>query len=231
VEDRAWLLTHMAHLRMLEGKLELADGLAAEALKLFPGYHYAQFHLAKLRTMQGKHAEAADLLQERYRTAPHPENLFDLAVALDRVGRKTEAAKAFREFESAARAESENADNANRELIFYYTDHAKQPAAALAVAQREAKRRRDIHTLHAVAWALYCNGKDAEARREIEAALKVGVRDARIFFHAGLIAARQKDTAAAQRYFSASLAVNPRSEVAEEVNAAMAARTASRGSR
>ena len=222
VEDRAWVLTHLAHLQLLTGQLEAADRLLAEALRQFPDYHYAYFQLAKLRAMQGRHAEAADLLRRRYESAPHPENLFDLAVALERAGRRAEAAKAFHDFAAAARAESDRADNANRELIFYYTDYANQPKRALVVARRELARRRDVHTLDAAAWALHRNGKHAEARREIEAALKVGVRDPRIFYHAGMIAVSQKDKVTARRYFSDSLALNPYSEVASRATQALA---------
>jgi tetratricopeptide (TPR) repeat protein len=216
------VLTHLAHLRLLTGQLEAADRLLAEALRQFPDYHYAFFHLAKLRSMQGRHAEAADLLRRRYQSAPHPENLFDLAVALQHSGRRSEAAQAFRDFEAAAGAESESADNANRELIFYYTDYSGQPQRALAVAHRELARRRDVHTLDAAAWALHRNGRHADARREIEAALKVGVRDPRIFYHAGVIAASQKDNAAARRYLSDSVALNPHSDVARDARKALA---------
>jgi tetratricopeptide (TPR) repeat protein len=184
VEDRAWVLTHLGHLRALTGDLENADSLLNEALRLFPEYHYANFHLAKVRSMQSRYADAVDLLRRRYDAAPHPENLYDLAAATERAGRRPEAHKLFRDFEKAALAETHGADNANRELIFYYTDHANRPKRALEVAVRELARRRDVHTLDAVAWALHRNGKHADARREIEAALKVGIRDSRIFYHA-----------------------------------------------
>jgi tetratricopeptide (TPR) repeat protein len=221
-EDRAWMLTHLAHVRLLGGQLEAAEGPLAEALRQFPGYHYAQFQLARLRTMQGRHADAVELLRARYRSASHPENLFDLAVACRRAGRGPEARKAFREFEEAARRESESADNANRELILYLAEYAKRPQEAAAVARRERARRRDVHTLDAAAWAFYRAGDLEASRREIESALKPGIRDATIFYHAGAIAAAQRDYAAASRYLSDSLATNARSEVAAEVRSLLA---------
>jgi tetratricopeptide (TPR) repeat protein len=57
-----------------------------------------------------------------------------------------------------------------------------------------------VFTLDAYAWALYVNGRYQEARSEIETALKVGIRDARIFRHAGDIASKCGDQAAAQKY-------------------------------
>jgi len=215
VEDRAWLLTHLAHLRLSEGKVEEAERLLAQALALFPGYHYALANLAKVRLAQDRAPEAVELLEQRYRAAPHPENLYALAEALKKAGRREEATASFAEFEKKARAEMAGADNANRELIFYYTDHAARPAEALRVAQTEITRRRDVHTLDAYAWALSANGRHAEARREIEAALAVGVRDAAMVYHAGIIAAGLKDQSTAERYLRQSLELNPRSDVAK----------------
>ena len=186
-EERAWVLTHMAHLELVNGRYEQASKLAGEALQLFPDYHYALAQLAKVRASQGKFAEAAALLRKRYDAAPHPENLYELAAALKAAGRNKEARESFAEFEKAARAEMESWDNANRELIFYYTDHAGNPEEALRVARLEITRRRDVYTLDAYAWALYKNRKTAEARQQMETALAVGVRDPNILKHARVI--------------------------------------------
>ena len=56
-----------------------ADRILQEALKLFPDYHYALATLARVRSAQKKHGEAAALLKRRYAAAPHPENLYALA--------------------------------------------------------------------------------------------------------------------------------------------------------
>jgi len=142
-------------------------------------------------------------------------------VALHRAGHKKESAAAFVEFERLARAEIEKVDNANRELIVFYTDHAMKPAEALRIARIEAGRRRDVYTLDAYAWALHANGRNEEAQKQISAALGVGVRDARLFYHAGVIAAARGDDSAAARYFQQSLATNGQSPVAPKARAAL----------
>jgi tetratricopeptide (TPR) repeat protein len=193
VEDRAWILTQMGHLLILDGKLEVADKVLARALEMFPDYHYALANLAKVRQEQNKHAEAAELLRKRHELAPHPENLFDLAVALERAGKNEEAQASFAEFEKSARKEMNGWDNANRELIAYYADHAGKPEEALRIARREVERRRDVHTLDAYAWALHKSGDHAEARKQIGIALAVGVKDPKIVGHAEEI--RRSETA------------------------------------
>ncbi len=136
-EDRAWILSQMGHLRFIAGKTGDAENILKQALVLFPGYHYALGNLAKVRIAQKRYDEAVSLLQQRYQAAPHAENLYDLAEALELAGRKDDAKKAFAEFETKSLAESSRKDNSSRELVFYYADHAHQPAKALEVAQQE----------------------------------------------------------------------------------------------
>src|SRR5664279_1347251 len=147
VEDRAWITTQMAHLKLTEGKTAQAEDLLQQALAMFPGYHYALGNLAKVRMQQKRYGDAVTLLQQRYQAGPHAENLFDLAVALEKAGRTTEAKQAFAEFERKSLAETYKADNSNHELILYYADYAKDPAKSLEVAQREYERRHDVFTL------------------------------------------------------------------------------------
>lgn len=186
-EDRAWILSQMGHLRFVAGKTDEADNILKQALTLFPGYHYALGNLAKVRITQKRYDDAVALLQQRYQAGPHAENLYDLAEALQLAGRETEAKKAFAEFETKSLAESVRKDNSSRELVFYYADHAQQPAKALEIAKQEFSWRHDIFTLDAYAWALHKSGDDTEARQKIEEALAVGTKDPKILSHAAEI--------------------------------------------
>ena len=206
-EDRAWILSQMGHLRFMAGRTDDAENIFKQALVLFPGYHYALGNLAKVRITQKRYDEAITLLQERYQAAPHAENVYDLAEALELAGRASDAKKAFAEFETKSLAESVRKDNSSRELVFYYADHAHQPARALEVAKQEYAWRHDVYTLDAYAWALHVNGQNAEARKQIEIALTVGIRDARIFDHAGEIALQLGDRGAAEHYLQESVSL------------------------
>lgn len=208
VEDAAWILTQMAHLQLSVGKVDDAEKNLQQALALFPGYHYALGNLAKVRISQKRNNEAVQCLQQRYQAAPHAENLFDLAEALQLAGRAQEAKDAFAEFERKSLLETNRADNSNRELIFYYTDYVHEPLKALEVAKREFAKRHDVYTLDAYAWALHVNGQDQEARKQIEKALAVGVRDAKLMRHAGEIAFAAGDPVAAKKYLQQAAEAN-----------------------
>jgi Flp pilus assembly protein TadD len=206
--ERASILTQMGHLRLASGNADLAEKIFQQALTVFPNYPSALGNLAQIRILQKRYAEAIALLQQRYQEVPQTENLYDLAEALQIAGRDPEAKKTFAEFETQAFLESSKMQNSNRELIFYYADHAHQPAQALKLAQQEHTWRRDVYTLDAYAWALHVNGQNADARKQIEAALAVGIRDSKIFTHAGEIALKLGDRTAAQNYLQEAVSLH-----------------------
>lgn len=208
VEDAAWTLSQMGHLEIAMGKPVEAEKYLQQALTLFPGYHYALGNLAKVRIQQKRYDEAIDLLKQRYQAAPHAENLYDLAEALQFAGRTDDAKKAFADFEQKSLLETNRADNSNRELIFYYADDAHEPFKALEVAKREFARRHDVYTLDSYAWALHVNGQDQEARKQIETALAVGIHDSRLIRHAGEIALAAGDADGAKRYLEQAVESN-----------------------
>ena len=164
VEDRAWILTQIAHLSLLTCRTEAAEKLLTDALTLFPNYHYALAQMAEVKVQQGKASEAVSFRERQYAAAPHPENQYELGVVLNRAGRSDEARAAWQQFETAARREMATWDNANIELIYYYADHANRPADALTLARSEAAKRSDVRTLEALAWALHKNGQSREGQ-------------------------------------------------------------------
>ncbi len=191
-ENRAWILTQMGHLALLQGRTEISEQFLTKALTLFPDYHYALAGMAKVRAAQARYPEAVELLQKRYAAASHAENLYDLAEMMDKAGQTKEAEALYREFEQKALKESPSWDNSNKELIFYYADKAAKPKEALKIAKLERSRRQDVYTRDAYAWALSANGQNRQALSEIRRALEVGVQDPSILHHAQVIAERLK---------------------------------------
>ncbi len=223
-DEHAWLLTQIARLELLSGNRKRTEELLAQALKLFPNSQLALATLAKLRAAEGKNADASAILEKRYRSVPSSQNLYDWAESLEKSGGNEAAATAFRDFEAKARTESSKSYNANRQLVFFYTDHKNDGAKALALATEEVKIRHDSATLDAYAWALYANGKYSEAKTQMDRALAVGVRDPVYYCHAVRIAAKANDTTSATRFENALAGFGPNacpaqrlSQVAQEI--------------
>ena len=84
---------------------------------------------------------------------------------------------------------------------------------ALDLARKELDVRRDIYTYDVLAWALYKNGKVGEALPAMTEALRLGTKDARLFFHAGMIHQAVGDAQKAREFLEKALATNPRFHV------------------
>lgn len=207
-EDRAWILTQIAHIHLISGDVKNAETYANGALGIFPGYHYALGTLGHVRMAQKRYDDAVELFRERYAKAPHAENLYSLAEVLEFAGRRDEARALYAEFELKALRESMLADNANHELIAYYVDHAGKPADALKLASSEIVRRHDVYTLDCYAWALAANGDYKTAHAQIQKALAVGVKDPKVVLHAESITQHLNGTTRAK--IDASEAAGPR---------------------
>jgi tetratricopeptide (TPR) repeat protein len=198
----------MGGLRFVSGNAGAAEKLLQQALTAFPNYPSALKRLAQIRITQKRYAEAITLLRQLCEESPGADGLYDLAEALQFAGRDTKSKKAFADFESKSLGESLRKNNSNRDLIFYYADYAHRPDKALDLAKKEYAWRHDVYTVDAYAWALHSNGEDAEARKQTESALAVGVRDATIFAHAGEIALQLVDRAAARSHLQEAVSLH-----------------------
>ncbi len=190
LDQRAWLLTQKARLILASGNAKGASEILAQALTLFPDSQLASLLMADVQTANGNYPQAAQLFEKCYRAVPSSANLYKWAVALDRAGQKDKAAEQFAAFEKKARVEISQPYNANLQLIAFYTERKSDPAEALRIATLESAKRQDCHTLAALAWAQYQDGKFADAKTSIDKALAVGIRDPGYLSHAALIAAK-----------------------------------------
>ena len=69
-----------------------------------------------------------------------------------------------------------------------------EPERALRLAENEVRVRKDVYGYDAIAWALLANDRPADADEAMSMALAVGTRDAntrdaKLLYHAGMIAA------------------------------------------
>lgn len=214
-EDRAWLLTQIGHLYLQRGNLTMARQVLEQALEAFPGYHYTLANLAKLAGMEGDWKQAVELYSQRYQAAPHPENLFDLADAQERAGNTRAAKENWQRFELEALAEAGSHDNANRELIAWYTRRAENYAAAWKLAQRELEHRQDVFTLARAAEAALVNDKASEAWNLLDRVLKTGYKDADLLYLAGRVLAAQGEQGRSREFFAEAASFNPKAPSAK----------------
>src|SRR5262249_25619868 len=105
--------------------------------------------------------------------------------------------------------EKDGRRNDPRTLSLFWSTKNKNVAEALTLAQEEKKKRGDIATDDALAWALYRNKKYAEAKAASDRALAHKTRDARLMYHAGAIRSALNDAGAERKLIEEALKQNP----------------------
>jgi tetratricopeptide (TPR) repeat protein len=208
-ENVAWTEFSLADLWFQVGQLDRAEAACRDALASYPGYHRALAGLARVQAARGRYPESAALYQRALGVIPLPEYAAALGDVLWKLGQRREAQKQYDLVEYIGRLNAVNRVVHNRELAMFLADHDLKPGQALELARRELEVRRDVYTHDVLAWALYRNGRLQEALAEMTEALRLGTRDARLFFHAGLIHHALGQAEPARRYLEQALATNP----------------------
>ncbi|MGQ0793524.1 MAG: tetratricopeptide repeat protein [Deltaproteobacteria bacterium] len=208
-EYRAWVEYALGELYFNSGRLKEAEERYKSSLAIQQRYHYALSGLAKVRATEGNYTEAIELYKEAIDVVPLPLFAASLGDVYKKSGNANEAQKQYDLVEYIGLLSKVNEVLYNRELALFYADHDIKLDEALSLAERELEARRDIYTYDTLAWVLYKNGKFKEALSHSNEALKLGTKDASLYFHAGMINLRLGNAAGAQELLKRALAINP----------------------
>ena len=200
-ESAAWAHARLALFKLQAGSSAKASSLVDGALVLRPDYAPALLVRGRILLAEGDHAEAVRSLREAARLNPLPEYQWVLLDALAAAGHREEAAVV------EARLMERGALDDPRTFALYLATTGKDAGRALALAEKELEVRADVFTLDALAWALHASGRQDEARKLSVRALSEGTEDARLFLHAGAIAAAAGDTEEAERFLGRAVAI------------------------
>jgi len=186
-EAAAWAHVRLALLLMQDDRLPAADAALDRGLALQPEYPPALHLKGRLRLSEGRLLDALPLLERAVQADPLPEFRWTLYEALRAAG--LDVAANNQKSELLRRGEIED----RRTFTLFLAMSGDEPETALRLALQELDLRKDVFTLDAVAWALSGAGKNEEALDYSRRALAEGTQDARLYLHAGVIAARADD--------------------------------------
>jgi tetratricopeptide (TPR) repeat protein len=212
-ESLAWMLWQLGAEHAALGRLDRADVAFTNALATYPGYHRALAGLAHVQAARSRFDEAVVLYLKALAVIPQPEYAAALGDVLVASGRPSEARKHYDLVEYIGRLDAVNQVLYNRELAYFYADHDVKLDTALELARRELTVRQDIYAYDLLAWTLTKNGRHAEAQAAMTSALRLGTRDARLHYHAGMIAHARGDVDQARTHLARALALNPQFHV------------------
>ncbi|HTE18584.1 MAG TPA: tetratricopeptide repeat protein [Armatimonadota bacterium] len=217
----AWYGVQLGDIAFNNGRIAEAARRYAAVPKGVDPYHDATFGLGRVRAAQGRYAEALSLYKKAVAIGADPHMLAALGDLYLKLGKAKLAEPLFRQLERETAGKAEYL----RERSLFLADHGRNLPEALKLAEQDLAQRKDVFGYDALAWALYKNGRAGEASKAMAEALKLGTRDARLFYHAGMIHGRLGDTEKARDYLGRALALNPHFSLtqAEEARKALAA--------
>ena len=102
-----------------------------------------------------------------------------------------------------------NGTRYNRQIALFYADHNRKPEEAFADASREYQDRRDIYGADTLAWTALKARNLAEAQKAMSETLRLSTRDAKLYYHAGMVAAACGNLKSSRTYLQRALALNP----------------------
>jgi tetratricopeptide (TPR) repeat protein len=208
-ESIAWAEWQLGSDHFTLGQLATAESFYRQSLETYPNYYRALAGLAQVRAAQKKYDEAIDLYRRAVAILPMPEYIAALGDVYRKIGKPDEARKQYELVEYIGKLSALNQALYNRELAYFYADHDIKLKEGLELARRELEYRRDIYAYDVLAWNLYKNGQFEKAADAIAEALKLNTKDAKLFYHAGMIYHRLGDKEKAREYLSRALKTNP----------------------
>jgi tetratricopeptide (TPR) repeat protein len=209
-EALAWVEWQLAQEHWGRGDLDAAERAYRASLITVPGYHRALAGLAQVLSARDRASEAMPLLEQAIAVIPQLDYVAALGDLHAALGRPDAAERQYALAEHIGRLSALNLVLYNRELAWFYADHDRRPDEALRLARLELETRRDVHAHDLLAWALYKTGQPEAARAAMTDALRLGTRDARLYYHAGMIERALGNAEAAAAYLRQALATNPR---------------------
>ena len=218
-ETIAWIRWQLGEADFSIGAYQTAEQRYRDALVTFPDYYRALASLGRVLAARGDVPGAIEQYERAISIIPDPSFVAALGDLYKISGREKEATAQYELVEHIARLGAINGVLYNRQLALFYADHEMKAEEAYASVTREYTVRRDIYGADAVAWTALKAGKLAEAQSAIKEALRLGTRDAKLFYHAGMISRATGDFASARDYLESVLKLSPQFDPMQALNA------------
>ena len=208
-EPTAWSLVELARLEFGLGRTEAAGRHARAALRVLPGYPTARAELARVEAARGRIERAIAEARRAADAVPTSQAVALLTDLLDRAGRHDEARRQRATVAVIDRLLQANGVQVDLESAVYRADHRIRPHETVELARRARAARPSIYGDDALAWALARSGRCLEALPLAERALRLGTKDALLYFHRGYSEGCAGDRAEMREWYRRALELSP----------------------
>jgi tetratricopeptide (TPR) repeat protein len=208
-EPAAWANVELAKLELRAGELRLAERRLRVSQALLPGYVYASEQLARVAAARGDLRGAIRHARAAADAVPLPQFVALLADLHERAGDRREARRHVATVRAIDRILASNGVRTDVESAVFEADHRIGVRTLVARARAARAARPSILGDDALAWALARTGRCDEARAWSERSLRLGTRDALLFFHRAEIERCAGNREAARSWARRALALDP----------------------
>ncbi len=206
---------NVSYVQALVGKLHFdsgdyggAEAAYRTALETDPGFPAATAGLARVEAARGEYEPAIRRLRGLVLRLPLPEYVIALGETEQAAGSTVAAGRDYRLVGAETRLLQANGVNTDAELAVFEADHG-DPAQAVDLAARAWAAAPSVRSADSYSWALSAAGRDGEALRMSERAMRLGSRDPSFLYHAGMVALRAGDAKRANGFLSRLVAQSP----------------------
>jgi tetratricopeptide (TPR) repeat protein len=209
-EPAAWCAWQLGELAFATGDYPAAEGWYRQSLECFPAYFRALASLGRVRAAREDLTGAIEQYEHAVAIVPDPTSVAALGDLYEMAGRPTDARRQYDLVGKIARLSAFYGALYNRQFALFRADHHLAAAEAYADAMREYEVRKDVFGADAVAWTALRAGKIDQSRAAVHDALRLGTPDAKLLYHAGMIALAAGERTAAQEFLTRAMKLNPR---------------------
>jgi tetratricopeptide (TPR) repeat protein len=206
--DAAWASYQLGELYFNQGNLAAAKAAYERGAETDTNYVPPFAGLAKVAWARGRIQDAITGYTDVVSRYPAPEYVMALGDLYAAAGQPEQADRQYALVQAEEQLFRSNGVNIDLELALFDAAHG-DPTGALAAAREEWAKRHSVHVADAYAWALYANGRYAEAARYARTAMALGYRNALFAFHAGMIQLELGNDGEARRLLSEAVQLNP----------------------
>jgi len=208
-EPTAWAHVELAKLELSLGRIDAAGRNARAALRVFPGYPTARIELARVEVARGRIERAVAEARRAAEAVPTAQAVSLLADVLERVGKHNEARRQRATVAVIDRLLEANGVQVDLESAVYRADNRTRPLETVVLARRARADRPSLYGDDALGWALARAGRCVDALPFAERSLRLGTKDALLYFHLGYAEGCAGNRAAMQDSYLRALDLNP----------------------
>ena len=205
-ENREYVRVLIGDLYLLKGDPTQATAIYNTSLSVVPNFMWAEAGLGRAALATGDLQSAISHYQNAVNILPLPELVVALGETQQAAGDQVDADKTFALVRAEQKLFAANGVNVDLELALFEANHG-DPKVAVDDAQRAYAEQPNVKAADALGWALYRDGRAADALQYSTLALRLGSPYATFAYHAGMIALANGDTATARTDLTHALQV------------------------